>query len=290
MGIDIHAFNFLRMQAIREPLGNTLTIGRQSLSVSRDYISEQLGIELGYGDGYCESLLVNLTATNFASIDYSDYESPTYVGDLNSRIEIDEQFETIVDAGSLEHIFDTAAAFRNLIRFCKLGGRVIHILPVNNLGGHGFWQFSSDLMYSIYSVDNGFSDTEVYYASGLDFNNWYKTPKAKPGKRIEIVSIEPVILLCVTRKVAEIDVINVVQPFYKRAWDESDVSAIENRNVENRTVVIAKRLLKGRGVVRNLFRDAALVFGLAFGRSRFSIKHRRFERVRVKELFEGLPK
>jgi hypothetical protein len=38
-------------------------------------------------------------------------------------------------------------------------------------------------------------------------------PVAKPGARVEIVSIEPIILLSVTRKIADVAEIEVSQPF-----------------------------------------------------------------------------
>ena len=283
MGIDIHAFNFIRMQAKRDALGSTLTIGRQSLSLSPNFILENLGTKLEEGDGYCERLLEKMNASSVESIDFSNYENPTYTGDLNKDIDISKQFDTIIDAGSLEHVFDTAAAFRNLIKFCKVGGRIVHILPVNNLSGHGFWQFSSDLMYSIYKPENGFSETEVYYASGLDFENWYLAPSAAAGKRIEIVSIEPIILMSVTRKAGNVDAIKVTQPFYENAWKNSDATEIQATGPS--IISILKKTLKTRGKIINSLRNAGLVFGLAIGKSRFSIKHPKFKEIIVKDLF-----
>ena len=287
MGIDIHAFNFIRMQAIKNGLASTLTIGRQSLSVTSEFISNQLNTEMGKGDGYCELLLKKFNATDVAPIDFSDYEKPTYVGDLNLPIDIPKQFDTVIDSGSLEHVFDPVAAFKNLIKFCKVGGQIIHILPVNNLGGHGFWQFSSDLMFSIYSTENGFSDTEVYYASGLDFSTWYKVPGAKAGHRVQLVSLEPIVLLCVSKKVELVDTIRAVQPFYVNAWAAHDVDALENSKSVSKIWVFAKWLQRQHVPLGNLLRNTVLILGLAFGRSQYSIKHPRFKREVVKDLFKG---
>jgi hypothetical protein len=137
-------------------------------------------------------------ANSITSVDYSDYEVPTYVADLNSKVDLKGKWNTIIDYGSLEHIFDQVSVFRNCINFCKIRGRIIHILPVNNLSGHGFWQFNSDLMFSIYSQEKQFIITGVYYASSIDFSSWYEVTKAKANTRTEVASVEPIILLCVT--------------------------------------------------------------------------------------------
>ena len=60
-----------------------------------------------------------------------------------------------------------------------------------------------------------------YYASGLDFNNWLQTPKAKPGNVLESMSMGPVILLCVTKKSAKSMSLLLYRPFYKRPGMES---------------------------------------------------------------------
>jgi hypothetical protein len=287
MGIDIHAFNFIRMQSMKNGLGSTLTIGRQSLNVTSEFIRKQLNTEIGNGDGYCELLLKKLNATDVCSIDYSDYEKPTYIGDLNLPIDLPKEFDTVIDAGSLEHVFDTACAFKNLIKCCKVGGQIIHILPVNNLSGHGFWQFSSDLMFSIYSSENGFSNTEVYYASGLDFSTWYKVPGIKPGTRVQLVSLEPILLLCVAKKIEVVDSIKAVQPYYLNAWAAHDVAALQNQKSVSKIWTFAKRRLRQRGSFVNLLRNAALILGLVLGRSSYSIKSPRFKKVVVKDQFQG---
>ena len=53
-------------------------------------------------------------------------------------------------------------------------------------------------------------------------------PVAKPGVRVQIVSIEPIILLSVTRKIADVAEIEVFQPFYAPAWQAGHVSLVTN--------------------------------------------------------------
>lgn len=276
MGIDIHVFNFVKRLSKQRSLGNVLTIGRQSLSLPNDYMTAQFSEFVINTDSYCELLLQAMGATDVASVDYSDYEGPTFVGDLSSKLDLGREFDTIIDSGSLEHVFDVASAFRNCIGFCKVGGRVIHILPVNNLSGHGFWQFNSDLIHSIYSEKNGFKDTVVYYASGINFSNWYKVPKPSPGSRVNVASVEPIILLSVSEKFRHVENLQVFQPFYARAWSETNAS-LEGSPPPHPIIGMFRTVLKRRGRIINLLRNAWFVVGLLTGNSRFSIQQ--FEKV-----------
>lgn len=280
MGIDLHAFNFLRLQAQNAPLGHVLTVGRQSLGLPPKVLEATLGPG-ARGDGYCEPLLRAMTASQVDSIDFSDYEDATFVADFNQPVQIGQQFDTIVDSGSLEHIFDVAMAFRNVAALCKVGGRIIHVLPVNNLNGHGFWQFSSDLLHSVYSERNGFGDTEVFYASSLDFSTWYKAPRPRPGTRVQVVSVEPLILLSVTRKTDDCPQLTAVQPFYEQAWRDHAPEALYGATPGRGLAQTVKSMLRNHGDAAKVLRNIALLAGLASGRSRYSIKHPTFQRIAV---------
>ena len=284
MGIDAHPFNFIKLQSRRAPLGRVLTIGRQQLSVNARQLGEELAAVAGQSL-YCEPVLTALGAKSVELVDYSDYEQPSYVADLGRPITMSERFDTIVDCGSLEHIFDVATAFRNLIELCEEGGRIIHSLPVNDLNGHGFYQFCSDLIFAVYSERNGFADTEVYYASNLDPSVWYKMPPARPGVRNEILSIEPIILLSVTRKVAKVDQIDVTQPFYAIAWEQGDGTLAKSATPVMATMKrwIAPLAPKG-SKWRNACRDMFLLGGLTLGLSPYSLKGRCSETIDVEKV------
>ena len=286
MGIDIHAFNFIKIQAACYPLGDVLTIGRHSLSLKPEKIEKYLN-SVFESTGYCEPLLSALGAKSVSSLDCSDYEDATYVVDLNKTVNLGFQFDTVIDSGSLEHIFDVAAAFRNIINLTKVGGRIIHFLPVNNLNGHGFWQFSSDLLYSIYSENNGFETTEVYYASSLNESHWYKVPKAKPGVRVEIVSLEPIILLTVTRKVRNVESISVMQPFYAVAWNGNDAPLVRlPEKLGSRIKTSMKRLVERHSRLSNFLRNCHLIFGLITGSSHYSINSTFFQKIEVDQVLQ----
>lgn len=273
MGIDAHAFNFITRLSARAPLGRVLTVGRQALSVDSRFVREKLGPDVE-ASRYCEPTLMALGATSVDSLDCSDYEQATLIVDLGKSYKFDRRFETIIDCGSLEHIFDAATAFRNVVDLCEVGGRIMHYLPVNNLSGHGFWQFSSDLLYAIYCERNGFCETEVFYASSLDPTTWFRMPEAKPGIRVEIVSLEPIMLLSVTHKVADVERIEVSQPFYAPLWSSKDVSKAPSSTqisiaLKRRLMPLIPRDKKGAIILRNLH----LLVGLITGTNRYALRH-----------------
>ncbi len=76
----------------------------------------------------------------------------------------------------MEHIFNTAVTFDNIINLCEEGGTILHILPSNQWIGHGFYQFSPDLFYSVYSSKRGFDETEVFLYEKKNLYEWYKVP------------------------------------------------------------------------------------------------------------------
>lgn len=272
MGIDLHTFRFVSGLARQRPLGRVLTIGRQGV----DFDPTLAGTPPAdpAEAQYCEWAIAVLGADKVESVDVSDYEAATYVADLGKPATLPARFDTVIDAGSLEHVFDVVTAFRNVIDFTAANGRIVHVLPVNNLSGHGFWQFSSDLIYALYSPHNGFAETRVYYASSLNPDEWRRVPEPQPGTRTELVSIEPVILLSVTTKLRDVDALQVMQPFYAKAWDRHDATQLASAPRPTRKVLAAFRRF---GLYR-FARNAWTIWGLFSGTSRYAMTGSRFAR------------
>jgi SAM-dependent methyltransferase len=228
MGIDAHGLRFLEY-AVRAggPLRSTLTIGRQSLNVSEKELEHYLGMPTYrecFRSTYVDELLIKeFGATSVESIDASDYEQATYVRDLNLELEPDfPQFETVVDAGALEHIFDVRTSFSNIGRCCRLGGRILHVLPANNFVGHGFYQFSPEFFFSLYSPARGFAETEVYLADLGRSNAWWKVLPPDGISRSIAMSSRETYTLVRTSKVSEVAGTSPVQQSdYVGLWDSS---------------------------------------------------------------------
>ena len=158
MGIDVHGLNFLRYAKTKKLFGSVMTIGRQGLHVTEPMIKEIFHTNSDYkNQKYCEELLTKyFGAIDVESLDNSNYEGASHVHDMNQPLPTNlvRRFDTVFDGGCLEHIYNAPQALKNCSLLCKPGGQILHVLPANNLCGHGFWQFSPELFFSLYSKVN----------------------------------------------------------------------------------------------------------------------------------------
>ncbi len=144
---------------------------------------------------------------------------------MNKPIEnLNEKFDTIIDFGTSEHIFNVVENLSNISKFCKNNGIILHSLPANNNCGHGFWQFSPELFFSLYSENNGFSDTEIFIFNTHNKYEWWKVEKQKLGERLEISSDAPLYVLVKTIKKSETQNKDVQQSDYIERWNENSIN------------------------------------------------------------------
>jgi hypothetical protein len=204
MGLDENAFLLLTLEKNRGiPFGKVLTIGRQEMHL-RNYQISDLMKRMGIRKAefltnldkwekkvYCESFLkLYLDVEVVDSIDNSPYENATIIHDLNIPIseEYFEQYDTILDFGSSEHIFDIKTTVQNYQNLLSFGGRLLQILPANNHCGHGLYQFSPEFFFSLLSERNGFRNTEVFLTKSNVKRKWFKLSPPEPGSRMEFFS------------------------------------------------------------------------------------------------------
>jgi len=262
MGIDAHAVHLLR-HATRKygPLGRTVTLGRQSLHLGPRAMKRWTGLDAASGSVYCESMLKeHFGASVVDSIDNSPYEGATHVADMNRPLPQSlGAYDRVLDFGCTEHIFDIGTALRNAIGLCKPGGVLMHIVPANGFCGHGFYQFSPEMFYSLYERRNGFEGTEVYVADLLDTRHWYAVSPPSGGRRVNIRSASETYVIAMTRRVAEA-AIEIQQSDYVHAWSgEGEAHQISPRVPPRRSARIRESLARIPGMARLLHSlDSAL--------------------------------
>jgi SAM-dependent methyltransferase len=243
MGIDVHTLKFLMFAMKKKHLGRVATIGRAGLHVPKKKLKEIMNwsSQVDYG-GYCENFLkTEFGAISVESFDKSDYEDATHIVDLNKPIEEPGFFDTIIDGGCLEHIFNVPQALANISKLCAPDGQILHVLPANNLCGHGFWQFSPELFHSLYSEENGYRETQVFLADVTNEAEWFEVRKPKDGLRAEIVSSASVFVLVRTQRNGPFCHDNIDQSDYVYTWAgarESDRHL--RRHIMDRFVQAAK--------------------------------------------------
>jgi len=177
---------------------------------------------------FVDNLLVeHLGATDVESFDNSNYEGANHIEDLSKPLSKEyNRYDTVIDFGCLEHIYNIPQAFKNVSELCREGGQILHKLPANNLCGHGFWQFSPELFFSLYSEENGYSGTQVFLTDGAREDIWYEVTKPHDGQRIELNCLARLDVLCRTRKVAKISHDRVQQSDYVYVWDKNSAGNV----------------------------------------------------------------
>ncbi len=197
--------------------GHTLMIGRQEMKISPDWLSKhlddfdlkQLNAKdiLDENQGYAEPFLIKaLEARSVDSIDASDYEGASMIHDLNTPLPdaVKQTFDVVVDGGSLEHIFNFPAAIRNCMELVKLNGHYIGITPCNNFFGHGFYQFSPDLFFRIFSPANGFEILKMWmYVSRPNAQIYSVKDPLALRQRVTMNNRYPTTLFFIARKQTE---------------------------------------------------------------------------------------
>jgi hypothetical protein len=159
-------------------------------------------------------------ATSVESFDNSASEGATHIVNMNEPIAFDVGFDTILDGGTLEHIFNVPQALANVSGICADGGRILHVLPANNQCGHGFWQFSPELFLTLYSDANGYEETEVFLAPLSNWNVWYECRKPPEGCRVDFGSLGSgrLAVLASITKSRDVRGANIQKSDYVHAW------------------------------------------------------------------------
>jgi hypothetical protein len=228
--------------------GDVITIGRQSLRlVERDIVDLAASINVG-PDAAKEALSSNyselffqrvLGASSVNSLDASPFEEATVIHDLNRPIppELKGRFDTLVDSGSIEHIFDLKQTLASYMALVRVGGNIFVCTNANNLCGHGFYQFSPELFYRVFDETNGFAMREMILVEvpylRVEFGR-HPTPRAaldprRTGKRIPFINGRPTLICFQAEKVSDIEPFAepVIQSDYDRRWHDDLVAAAQ---------------------------------------------------------------
>ena len=235
MGLDS---NGLKALIYAKKLGvdftNTAMIGRQELHLSRKQFQrtmadfqmpvsdEQAAKILEKSHCYSEELFRHLGAKEVHSFDNSNYEQATHIHDMNLSIpdDLKERYSLVLDAGSLEHVFNFPTAIRNCMEMTKTGGYYIGITPANDFFGHGFYQFSPEMFFTLFTEQNGFEMTKLIVYGDYVGSRWYEVRAPETvGGRVSLQSSIPVYIFVVAHRIS-------VKPIFSLPPQQSDYAAV----------------------------------------------------------------
>jgi hypothetical protein len=251
MGLSRAAIRFLVREHLQRPLGGpVLTLGRQFVFATRaevqrvcreeGFVPRDQAPPTGPGsnipawqgtplaDNLSDVALFRLLGLpDVTALDCSAHEGAELVLDLNAEVpgELHGRFGSILDGGTLEHVFDVRRALMNIARMLAPGGRVIHISPVNNYANHGFYQFSPTLFLDYYRA-NEFDDLRLFVADQVGRDPRYAAwdlfqvdPRHQP---LCMRSSRPMLAVCLARKSARSSADRVpAQAYYQQLFGQA---------------------------------------------------------------------
>jgi SAM-dependent methyltransferase len=220
MGIGIHAARSLIVARRRGvSFERTLTLGRQDLAAPYPVIEElfrslqcspAMPLALAPNDPRwrrAEAFFELLGAAQVDVLDASPFEGANVIHDLNRPVPEDlwGRFDVVFDGGTIEHVFHSPTAIQSCMRMVRTGGRVIIHTPGNNWFGHGFYQFSPELFFRVFSEDNGFAVEAMNLVENFPAGRCYSmVDPARVGRRAETYSALPILIMVEAVKKREV--------------------------------------------------------------------------------------
>jgi len=174
-----------------------------------------------------------LGAASITILDYSSYEGANMIHDLNQPVpdNLLRRFDAVIEAGSLEHVFNFPVAIANLMKMLKVGGNIFMTTPANNLCGHGFYQFSPELMFRIFTPENGFALRRIILFEApfpsveltANCNAYEVTDPAYVRSRVGLLSRGPVMMMVEAWKTNDTSVFThpPLQSDYVTLWNRA---------------------------------------------------------------------
>lgn len=241
MGFDRHGVEFLFFaKAEGVDFSSTAMLGRQQLEVSRRQLRKCFrdfqhgagiildnGIVEGQNENYAERLLSHLGADVIHSFDVSAYEGATHIHDMNTPLpeKYKHTYTLVIDGGTLEHVFNIPIALRNCMEMLKNGGHYLSITPTNNFMGHGFYQFSPELYFRVFSPENGFTMQYIMLCELKAYAKWYRvTDPLLLRRRGTFTNTTPTYLFVLAQRVKECPILKDIpqQSDYERLWQQEN--------------------------------------------------------------------
>jgi hypothetical protein len=172
-----------------------------------------VGFNFGdYLDAEC--LREPLGIDEVVAVDASSYEGARLVHDLNTPIPVGHhsKYDLVIDGGTLEHVFNIPVALTSCMQALRAGGRYLGVNPVNNLVGHGFYQFSPEFYFRVFSSENGFRLDKIELQEsrypivelGYVSRKYEPIDPAAMSARGELITSRPLMARVLATKVADV--------------------------------------------------------------------------------------
>lgn len=218
-----------------------------------------------------------LRCFGFSAVDSLDIPGcehpPEILHDLNDPIpqSLCNQYDFVMDPGTLEHVFDQRTCLTNIARFLRIGGTVCHLVPIYSYNG-GYYSINPNVLTDFYS-QNGFEKPKAtiimwdrYWAYSKRKTLCYRYDAAIMGSRHAIgdadqVRYTPHLLLFATK-------LDSRQTYVSPLQFEGNYVAEASMSGATRTLSLERR---GKKIAKFAF--SILPFDLAYYLQAFAYRH-----------------
>lgn len=269
MGLDSASTKFLcaaHMHGV--DFSTTATLGRQGFFPDEKTLGQvfsvmkipELPAPFIESNEFAESFISLLGADEIESFDVSDYEGATILHDMNVQIpsSLHCRFSAVFDGGTLEHVFHVTQALKNCMEMVQVGGHFLQANIANNFMGHGFWQFSPELLFRALSEPNGFQVESMLLHEVIPNGKWYSvTDPDEIHERVELCNSSPTYILTIAKRIAEVEIFSQApqQSDYVVEWRSRDrtlpTEEALDTNSQTRQKVAVRKIV--RNVLRRVF-------------------------------------
>lgn len=154
-------------------------------------------LSLGYPDRLLEH--VDLKGSTLTCVDLIAHEGRERILDLGVLQDIGT-FDLVIDSGCIEHVANIANAFINAASSIRVGGHIIHEIPMNMIS-HGYWNICPSWLTDFYN-HNGFSIERMdrtTSGSTYDDSRLLPWPTQNPNQNFFLCA-EPSLVLFVAKR------------------------------------------------------------------------------------------
>jgi hypothetical protein len=236
MGLDRSLLRFLlAAKAVGVDFSKLVTIGRQQFTADvdagwlRQFLADHrlagdAGSLLSDPDRYGEAFWSLIGGREIDSLDASSFEKATLLHDMNEPLPqaLRERFTAVIDGGAIEHIFNVPQAIKNCMEMVKPGGHYLCVTVANSLLGHGFYQFSPEWAFRVFTAENGFKLRSVLLAEvGIARPRFYRVDDPRlVGGRVELATSLPIYMFILAQRTQAITPFRVApqQSDYVAQW------------------------------------------------------------------------
>jgi SAM-dependent methyltransferase len=264
MGLDFNSIKFLLWSKnLGVSFDRMLTLGHQGLSCSRARLGRAFQ-NFGFSATdeevalcfkhevftalYADEFLKLLGAKEVVSVDHSDFEGATLLHDLNQPFpgHLLGSFDLVIDGGTLEHIYNYPDALSHCLGLLRVGGHFVAITPASGQMGHGFYQFSPELFFRLFSIERGFVLRKIVAFNCAKVNSPFyeiKDPAAS-RQRTGLVGTKVIQLAVLAQKTAQAP--STLDPpqqsDYAAIWDEHKKTVEQTDDSQSRSPGLVRRL------------------------------------------------